>query len=410
MRILSYVSIMTFAFTTIVGCDKNENEAVKTGAVKINFVGNSSASFHASSDVGPFAASDYVDLDITSGTGVGLQSLKMYFREITICTDLSFSGSGYKGTGYCASIYQNLSDAYTGMEAPTADDRVRFQAAGAGKFYDILKPADLAELTRTVAVPVGTYKYGIVETHPWVKIKAQAGTICTKTAGNTEVSRTGGDGIVTYGTENADLSCGAGTAEEALVYITNANTAFQFAKPFEVTEGASVEIDLAFNMAKEIKATVANGVGYQTLNQTGTSLGFYVPMIRMSPAPRISGETIKTETYTMTNGSAKDALRVILYYNSTDSEKAILGLSVTTLKAASSERSKANMTIYANKASQTGDVVTLRAWDDSLAFSFTRHVSGTPTLNCTDGLSRLKELEDCDGTAWSYPAPTIGDL
>lgn len=408
------VGILAMSFAA---CNKSKSDdPVKTGNVALKFVpGATGASADDEDTLNPFSAAFYEDLAITTGTGAGLQSLKVYFREIKLCTEVTFnSGTGY-GSSSCVSVYDNnAADTYTGTSAPTAADRATFQAAGEGKYFDVLSATDRASLSRSVALPVGTYKYGIIETHPWVKIKAQAGTLCTKATGNTELASTGGDGIVTYRTTNANLTC-AGVAEEALVYITNANSTIAFTKPFEVAEGASVEVDLALNLDKEIKATInASGDGSPTYNVTGSaSMGFFIPMLKMSPAPRLAGTTTKTETYFLANSTLKDVIRVVLYYNSDDATKSVLGANATVIKAANSNSNKGNKPVYAYNVSQTGNVISFTSWDNSAVMSFTRFVSGTPTLNCASGSSGgLAALEDCNGasTTWSYPAPTIGNL
>lgn len=400
------LAILACAMT--MGCEKKKDDEKKqTGQVTLNLA---LAPPDDGLSLNRFATT-FHDLGIAdSATGEGLRSLKMYFREIKICKDLEMTGSGYNNPTGCVALYTNMEDDYTGTEAPTAADREHFTAAGEGKFYDILSASDIAKLKQPVAVDVGEYNYGIIETHPWVKINAKSGNLCTLPAGANEAGATGGDGIVSYRTEVTSLDCGTGDAEETLVYITNANTNFKFLKPFTVAEGDDVTVDLAFNMDKEVKSF--DDHGRIVLGTSGSTAGFYIPMIRMSPAPRKSGETTKTETYILGAATDKEQVRMQIYYNSADADKAILGINGTVFGTDFSTESTGNKPMYTYHVEQEGDVVTFKSWDDSVLMSFTRGAAGTATINC-EGSGGGSALEACDGHTeieMAYGAPTIGDL
>ncbi len=396
-----------------VSCGKKKEED-KKATVKLNIL-PSTLNLATMGGSANLLASPFVDLPIsTAATSDGLFSLKMYFREIKICKSLEVSGSGYSNPAGCATIYLNESDAYTGMQAPTAADRTLFTAADEGKYYNVLSSTDLAKLTKDVKVDAGEYNYGIIEMHPWVKIIAKSGTICTKATGVKEASATGGDGVVSYKTQVDSLDCGSTGAEEVLTYITNANSNFKFLKPFTVAENDSVELDLAFNLDKTVRAIVGDSSSNSgNLTSATGNNSFYVPMFKLGPAPRKAAEKTQIETYTLGTTSQKDQIRVELYYNSADTTKSIQAVNATVLGTASSTKSKANASIYTYKIEQTGDVVTLKSWDNATVMSFTRGAAGTATIDCNGTGGAVNSLEECSGQttlSLSYDAPTVTQL
>jgi hypothetical protein len=395
--------------------DDNKNSNQATGKVNLNMTLNVDANSFASSRLNLASGNGvFDDLPLSpSASESGLSSLKLYFREIKLCTSLKFSsGTGYQVDGTCATIYSNLTDEYTGTEAPTSDDRTKFAAAADGKFYDLLSKDDLAQLNKPSSIPTGSYNYGIIETHPWVKFKAKNGTICTKAAGSKENTATGSDGIKTYYTSADSFSCGASDApEELLGYITNANSTFKFLKPFVVEEGQESTVDLAFNLDSEVK-TIKGGDPVPGCMRDGAQNCFYVPMLRLGAAPRKANETTKVETYYLGTASDKERIRIHLYYNSADSTKTIIGVSSTVLATPASTKTKANNPVYINGVTQTGDEVEFTAWDNTTVLKFTRGVAGTATISCV-GNGGGTSLEGCAGQtqmSLTYAVPTQSDL
>jgi hypothetical protein len=333
----------------------------------------------------PFVTA-YSDLGLAAtSTGNGLQSFKMYPREIKICQSLTENGSGYTDVSGCVTVYSNDSDTYTGLDYPTADHRATFAAAGEGKYYDILSATDRALLNSTQEFDVGDYNYGIIEMHPWVKIKAKSGSICTKAAGAAENYSSGGDGYRNYYTEVTSMNCGSGEAEEVLVYITNANTNFKFAQPFSVAEGGSYSLDLAFNMDGAVKV-IDDAVGGNLRDGTDS---LYIPMIRMMPSPRAAAGTTKVETYTFvpsTTGSTGNfKIRAEVYYDSTDTTKAPLAVLATVLAGTDTTKDISNKAVSISSVTAEGNTITTKSWNGSTGLVFTRTDSGTAasaTLVC----------------------------
>ncbi|MBM4359581.1 MAG: hypothetical protein FJ096_15875 [Deltaproteobacteria bacterium] len=113
------------------------------------------------------------------------------------------------------------------------------------------------------SVDAGEYSWGLMETHPWVKIKAKSGSLCTKDGGTYMPDPMPGGMVV------ASLECGDGDADEALVNMVNGNLAFHFATPLAIgTEAARV--DILFNL-DEIVSAMKGGLagGAQLRNAAG---------------------------------------------------------------------------------------------------------------------------------------------
>ncbi len=408
IRKLTAVALISTLSLTHFACQEKDDESTteQTGQLTLNLTAMPVNMALALASI----PGEFRDLPInTTGSGDGLYSLKMYFRSIQLCNSLDDNGSGYSNPQGCVDIYTNDSDTYNGLTGPTAAERATFSDSSTGKFYDVLSETDLASLNTGVAVAVGEYNYGIIETHPWVKIKARSGGLCTKAAGAVEDSSTGGDGIVTYHTKVDSLSCGDGEPEEVLSYITNANTKFKFLAPFSVQEGDSVILDLAFNLAQEVRALEGNFGG--NLRASDADNAFYVPMIRIGAAPRLSTQTTKVETYLMGTAAQKEQVRVQFYYNSDDTSKSILGINGAVLATPASLESKANKAIYSSSVVQDGTSISLRTWDGKTIMSFDRGAAGTMEYTCESSPPYM--LEECEGqetATYVYDAPVVTDL
>ncbi len=360
-----------------------------------------------------FAAGDYGEAAVAAG---GLTSFQMYFREIKICNSLTVSGSGYSGQSGCSTVYSNLSDAYeitNTAQAATSFNRAAAASASTGKYFDVLSAADRTSLTTAATVSAGEYNYGVIEAHHWVKVNAKVNSttaVCTTSATVTDTDSTGGDGVVTTNSISSDVtSCGS--PAEAMVWLGTANTSFKFLRPFTVAGGDTVELDLAFNLAQQVKGGAAGG-NYNY--KTSGGVGLQVPMLRMVPVPRKSTETTKVEQYLLTPASSADwQLRVELYYNSADADKTVLAAMITPVQTTSgtSNVDLSTFSLYAYSVAQSGTTVTFKSWDDSTSLILDR--AGTSgTISCPTHSSGGYMLTSCGAATVTatYPAPTVYTL
>jgi hypothetical protein len=371
---------------------------------------------------GPMAANDYGEALVTTSATTGLSSFKMYFRQIKLCEDLTISGSGYSGEKNCQKVYENTSDSYAANyddQVATSFNRAAAVAAGSGKYYDLLDSSassstGVKALTKSATIPAGTYNYGIVEAHHWIKLTGTVPSpmstpVCTQSGGS-ESYATGGDGVKTYYTSVSSMtSCSA--PGEATVWVNSSNTQFKFLAPFKVNAGDKVELDMVFNLNN----TVRGGISGTALNsnfKTGSSNpGMLVPMLRVVPVPRKSGEVTKGEIYTITpSSSSKWKLRAELYYNGSDTNKTILAALITPIQASvgASDIDLSSAAFYAYDVSQSGSTVTFKSYDGSTTLVLDR--SGTSaTITCPKSSSGSYMLStDCNAATvtGTYSTPT----
>ena len=405
---IALLSVMVAA----TACGKKAEES--KGTVNLNFKANGTSL--ALDGLALAGNGTFDDLGIsTSASSTGTFSLKMYPREIKLCTSLKFaSGTGYTIDGTCAAVYSNMTDEYRGLEGPSADERTLMDAAGDGKFYDMLSATDRAKLSKAVAIDTGDYNWGIIEMHPWVKLTAKNGTLCTKKAGAKEETAGGSNGGKNYYTSVTSLACGAtDAAQEVLMYITNANSSFKLGKTFSLGKDEEFTVDLGFNLDGEVKTIRDDQFSASgNLRANDAKSAFYVPMIRLNAAPRKAGQTTKVESYTLGTTAQAEQIRVQIYYNSADTSKAVLGINAAVLATAASTTTKANKPVYLNSVTQSGDILTFKSWDDTTVLTMTRSAAGKATLQCT-GTGNASALEICTGKTTvdlAYAAPTTADL
>ncbi len=346
------------------------------------------------------------------GADNGLISYKVYFRRIELCEELTVNGTGYSGSNGCATLYSNESDAYTGTQDPTAADLERFTAAGTGKYYDLLSSTDLAALKAAMSTSIDarTYNWGLMETHPWVKIKAKSGTFCTK-SGGTFVA----NGQFASYVSVASLDCGSGGAEEAVVYMVNGNSSFKFNTPLEVKEDASVRADIIFNLDDNVKYVTTTG-GDQTsvgIVAADFSKGFSVPMFVASPAVLDSSAKIVKESYefilsSVTGGTITSGVFYVdLYYSSKDTNKTPFavtgGLTQTDGSQAIGRSEKFDEIIF------EGTTIKLADWEGKFPITFTRTEAGASSTGSLSCGSSTGYLGSCPGGAMGAATATLTD-
>jgi len=379
----------------------------KRGTLDLNFVSTAALSITSTHQL----LTTFTDPTIThllTGEDSGLISYKVYFRKIEVCNSLTPAGSGYSGATGCAILYNNESaDAYTGMADPTAAHYATFLAAteAEGKYFDLLNPIDLAALKAkmTTEIAVGSYSWGLMETHPWVVIKAKAGTLCTKSGGTFEA-----DGQFNSYVKVADLSCDDG-AEEALVYMTNGNSSFKFATPLVVGEGQSVRADIVFNLDRNIIATTQATGDIRAEDETG---GFEVPMFNASPVIMGSTDKLVKESYAFTvtgfSSMTGTQLFIDLYYPSTDTTETPIAVTGSFVRGDTVTQGASQKF---DEIQVTDGTVKLLDWRGGVPVTFTRTAAGvasTGTITCGSGAEDAY-FSGCDAEATEATEGALSD-
>jgi len=334
------------------------------------------------------------------GSG-GLESYKLYIKEIRFCKSLSTNGTAYNSPEDCSSIYKNDSDNYDSFSVTSA------ASVSTGKYYDLLSTTDRASLTQNASITNGEYNYGVIDWYRPVKIKATV----PRSAGDLKTT-----GCASYSTSNGNNICVqsnfTGTLAESTVDLNNGGTWFKFLSTFKVDGSSGTAVDLAFDLDDRVfgGADVSNG-GIQTPStvcpgSSGTSCGIMVPLVKLVPVPRKSSESTLVETYDMTGPSTEWKLRVDVYYNSADSNKTILAADIFPIPTTSIASSIA-AGVYVTSVETSGTTTTFKNYDGSTVLSFTRGTSGTGTLTCPSGAT----LPGCSGTgAMSWTTRTVRTL
>lgn len=228
-----------------------------------------------------------------------LDSLKYYITDISICKDMTISGTGYSGQSGCISVYSAVRR--YDYDTFNADDA----ALETELFLDLMSAQDRAKLTQTVYLTsqhLGEYHYGKVDHYRPVKLTGSIQLdddtmVYTKAGTSMLVSGSGID--ATYVTEVSDIT--TGPAEEAIVVLNNGGSWFKFEEPFTLTaediqNETAFQMKLAFNPEGAIKAynhTSSNQVIQDSVNDYGIE----VPLMPFTPVVFRSTETASKESY-----------------------------------------------------------------------------------------------------------------
>ena len=346
-------------------------------------------------------------LATTSSTS--LQSLQYAITDIQICSDLERTGSGYNNPTGCFRVFSN-------PNIPTTQDFYRDYVLSTaltdttpGRFVDLMTAEGQAALRNPATAepaPVGTYRYGLINFLRPIRVTAEFPVLgstsgeVVRTRATTSVQSLPGDGMFTLERALVGDSLSAAPAEQATYMLNNGGAYFAFASPFEVTSqeaaaGTAIQMDLVFNPANFGNVTGAPGGdctqdAMAPICDTVNGLMFEMPFVRMSPVPRKAGDQTRKEVYLVDfeSGNMASKLRVELYYNASDSEKAVRGVDVALVYLPTATQ-RANNNVSGARLAQTGSVadgtatVTLQNYEGTPELSgILRGQSGTATFNC----------------------------
>ena len=310
------------------------------------------------------------------GTG-GLESFKLYIKEIRFCNSVTTSGTAYNNTTGCSTIFKNDGDNYDTFGTTAA------ASASTGKYYDLLSSTDRASLTTKASIASGEYNYGLIDWYRPLKITATV----PRSAGSLKTT-----GCASYSTTNGNNICVqsnfTGTLAESIVDMNNGGTWFKFLKTFTAS-GSDLAVDLAFDLEDRVIGgkDMSNGPIQTTTacpGSTGTMCGIYSPILKLVPVPRKSTESTMVETYDMAGTSSEWKLRVDVYYNSADTSKTVLAADIFPIPTTSVASSVA-AGVYVTSVETSGSNTVFKNYDGSTTISFPRGASGTGTFTCPEG-------------------------
>lgn len=297
---------------TVLGCSG------KRGSVALNLVSLATNSELLAQEVG-------------SSGEEGLQSLKYLFERIEICESLESDGTAYSSTSGCSVIYEgnSVTELTSQNESLGETEALAVQSGDYADYQiDLMDETSRAKLNASSSISAGTYNYAVIT---WALPIVFKGTVefdssTLKTKAATSVG-SGDDRTKSWTTGNM----ATGSAEETVTISANGGTFFRFAKPFVVEESASYVIDLVFNPSDVIRGGDAEDFNQNGFLKMGSEdspgdYAMYLPMLSLSPVPRLSTDTNTRETYVI--GDGDNSYRLELYFNTSDTEKAILGASL----------------------------------------------------------------------------------
>lgn len=374
MSFLRSIIVLSLSLTLLACSGSSSNGGDPgTGEVTTNFKSLSSGDVTEALSVGlPFALNDYGAAAVGAG---GLSSFKLYVSSIQFCESIEVNGSGYNSPTNCSTVYENGTEDYATFDVAAAS------AVSTGKYFDLLTADGRVGMRATATLEPGTYNVGIINWYRPIKIKAtvplqNGNSLYTKTCpmmGDCEVS---------------DMD--TAPAQESIVDFNNGGTWMKFLKPLVITGDEDFTIDLAYDLEKRVfggqdvsNGQITQGIGCTAV--TNGNCGIYMPILRLMPIAHRAAETTMVETYEMSGPSAQWKLRVDVYYNSGDEDKAILGADLFPIPTTSVDSSVA-AGAYVYTVTETGGVTTFKDADGTnQLFDFTRGDSGTARLKCPSG-------------------------
>lgn len=326
---------------------------------------------------------------VGANTSAQLLSLQYYFYEVKICQDITVSGSGYSNQEGCVYLYGE-GPATDGDTDVSGYENYTYEKASADTdplhYLDLTDMASVKEvINKGVAVPPGTYNYGLIQWYRPIKVKAAIDVSHGKTYVTNE------DSLFVDATVN--LSQGTtDTAGLAVWEMNNGGAFFKFQTPWVYEGQEETVVTLVFNPDSILKAAVE----YEIDGTTGelkssfddTNAQMTPPLLQITPVVHKKGETVMKETYLLTydqDGIAWN-IRAEFYYIKEDTEKTVYGIDLRTLYTENTTVAYSDPGQITNFSLSDGNFV-LKDWMGMEMFgNFKRLTSldeaGTLTLNC----------------------------
>jgi hypothetical protein len=212
----------------------------------------------------------------------------------------------------------------------------------------------------------------------------------------------------------------SGPTEETTYMLNNGGALFTFQQPFSITQAdidarAEIKIDLVFNPANfgqvyplhdclgSPRGTICDPVNGVTID---------MPVVRMNPVPRKTGERTRKETYLM-DYQASSKLRIELYYNDGDPQAGVQGVDMAVVYTSAPEYSGINV-VASDFVAQTGSVLGADASVTLMDYQHTpnldglrRRQSGTARLHCLLQGSLCPSVGGTVNLAYTYVGDSV---
>jgi hypothetical protein len=298
-------------------------------------------------------SSDLTTQSVASASASGLDSLKYFITNISICEGATIVGTGFSSQTNCLVLYRGPSDAYFDAQPqdPRTDrsaeaDYARRTTAG---WIDLMDPTQRAGLSAGITLhpsDAHAYNYGFINWQYPVKVTAEltqpgasAPTLFTHDGTISGVPDGTGN---TWYTTTSTTSFTKGPASEAVVLFPNGGAWFAFQAPFVITSedvagGAAFVLDLTLDPDRLVLGYPTSGDSLQDTLADNSGNAISLPLLDLQPIPHKRCERAIKEVYLGTVSTAADSfdLRLELFYRETDPQKTIYGVEAAQLPNAS---------------------------------------------------------------------------
>lgn len=363
------------ALTALSACGGNSK-------VSVNFV-NSTSSTGSSARTGTDAVSGPVLSSSSIGIGSAAPtSFKVAVYEISVCEDLTINGTAFSNEKNCQKLFAQTEDssAYSAGTVPTGVD-----------YLDLIQTDATKEKIKSygASIPAGTYKYGKISAYRLMKVTGSV-ALSNSTTVYTRSDAASSSPTDLNSSKNISATIGTSPAQEASI-VWNQNGFFKFQTPWEFKGGTGVEVDLVFNADGILKgsSSCSNCILQES---TSGGKGISIPILKMTPVVRTSSQKTRRERYVFTGGDLNGSLTIDLYGIKDDAAKSIYGVDVRMVYSSASTVNISDP-LSAQSVSVSGDVVTLKDWENKDIAIFTRSatagtVSATATVSCVLGVCK----------------------
>jgi hypothetical protein len=340
-----------------------------------------------------------------------LLSLKYFIAGIQICQSMTTQGSAYTSQSGCAMLFGGPTDATlnptSGFGSAGYAAMASYAATATTGFIDLMDPTSRATIATggtigTPSVPAGAYNWGIIQWSYPIKVTASmttsAGTLYTR-PGTTDSNN-----LTTASTSFTSGGTGGATPQEGVVSLPNGGTWIKFQSPFNVVATDTVSVALAFNPDNLIRGFYVTGGAtppsnlsyYDGASKSGDAIN--VPFLDMTPIPLRGSDQAIVESYLTNNSSSPYTIsgttdtfqiRLELYYNSSDTTKAISGATIRVIPQQNSQYST-DIQKIASITAGAGGTLSFNDYSGAAIISgFTRQtaLNGTTTASIPCGNS-----------------------
>lgn len=355
-------------------------------------------------------------------TATSLSSMKYNVTQISLCQDLTVSGTAFTGEQGCISVYNGDIDNPAFQYSPSSDysnlaDAARNDPSAMTDLMSVSARSGLTTTTPLTSQNIGSYKYGIITWFPVVEVTGDitVGSTVYRTA---DGSVSGAPNYRTTTASNVNFTT-ATTDASAAVVLDNGGNWFAFQNPFVITaadisSGTSFAVDLTFNPDGLMRAFPASlAPQCPTCNLIdGAGNAMEIPELGLVPVARHATDTTMKEVYqgsivgqsSVSSATDNFDLRIELYYVSSDPARTIYGTNIRVLPNANTNTYVFPFPTISFLGTDTDGNLNFQIYNKTVVLDeFTRGKNvgdtATVTIDCGSPGAGLFNFAGCSGSA-----------